>query len=256
MTKKSIILLSILTIFCVSNLSAQRFLGTVIAGMNLSKIDGDEVDGFYKVGGNFGAALSLPLDAKQHWSITLELIYTQKGSYKKYKSAGAFDTLVYAANMYLDVDRSVPFDPLMKCRINLDYVEIPLMVHYEDHRTGWAIGAGFSWGRLVRAKEIYNGFTRTTNVRSKTYSTSDWGVFGDVRIRIWKGLKFGIRYQYSLAPTRKMTYTLNKTNGATESWNRNFYNTSITLRLMYVINEKFVRNEKGKWTKDISSTAK
>lgn len=253
---KRLLILSILFTMFLPGLFSQRFLGSVIAGMNLSKIDGDEVDGFYKAGANFGAALSLPLDEKQHWTVTLELLYTQKGSYKKYRAAGHFDTLVYAANMFTDVDRSVAFDPKMKCKINLDYVEIPIMVHYEDFRSGCSIGAGFSWGRLVRAKEIYNGFLRTTNVRSKTYSTSDWGVFADARIKLWRGLKLGIRYQYSLVPVRKMTYTTVKTNGATDSWNRKFYNTSISVRLMYIINEKFKKDEHGKWVKDTSSTSK
>lgn len=245
--------------------SAQRFLGSVIGGINLSQVDGDEVYGFYKVGANVGAGISLPLDEKQCWSITLELLYSQKGSYKK-SNPGYFDTLVYAESMFKDVDRSVPFDPRMKCKMQFDYVEVPIMAHYEDPNTGWAIGAGFSWGRIVRVKEVYNGFQRTTNVRSKTYSKSDWGVFADVKIRIWKGLKFNIRYQYSMVPIRKMDYTtmLLKTNedgtitrnGVKESWNRKLYNSTISIRFIYVINEKFVKNEKGKWRKDTSSTAK
>ena len=252
--KKILLALSLLVTISFSDLFAQKFLGSVFAGVNLAQIEGDDVHGFYKVGANVGAGISLPLDAKQHWTITLELMFTQKGSYKKYRMESAFDTAGYASVMFEDVNRAVAFDPLMKCKINLDYVEIPLLAHYEDHNTGWAIGAGFSWGRLVRAKEIYNGFARTTNVRSKTYSTSDWSVLVDVRARIWKGLKFGLRWSYSIAPIRKLTYVTVKTNGDTDSWTSNFHNHTISLRLMYIFNEKFVKNEKGKWTKDISKS--
>lgn len=249
--KKVTIILLLLMIFTSQNLFSQRFLGGIVAGVNLSQVDGDEVYGFYKVGANCGALLSLPLDQKKHWSVSLELLYSQKGSYKKYSAVGSFDTLTYASSMFNDVDRTIAFDPKMKCKLNLDYVEVPLMVHYEDHNTGWAIGAGFSWGRLVRAKEIYNGFARTTNVRSKTYSTNDWAVLGDLRIRIWKGLKLGVRYQYSLKSIRKIYYTT-----IIKSWGRNQYNSTISVRLMYIFNEKFVKNEKGKWTKDLTWSRK
>lgn len=260
---KRILITTLLFIAMLSSTQAQRFLGSIIGGINLSQVDGDEVYGFYKVGANVGAGISLPLDEKQCWSVTLELLYAQHGSYKK-SNAGYFDTLVYAESMFTDVDRSVSFDPRMKCKLQLDYVEVPVMAHYEDPNTGWAIGAGFSWGRLVRAKEVYNGFQRTTNARSKTYSRNDWSIFGDVKIRIWKGLKFNIRYQYSLAPIRKMNYTtmlLNNNNGeitrtVKDSWTRKLHNNTITIRFIYVINEKFVKDENGKWKKDISSTEK
>ena len=82
----------------------------------------------------------------------------------------------------------------------------------------------------------------------------DWSVLVDVRARIWKGLKFGLRWSYSIAPIRKLTYVTVKTNGDTDSWTSNFHNHTISLRLMYIFNEKFVKNEKGKWTKDISKS--
>ncbi|MFA4863775.1 MAG: hypothetical protein WC605_08400, partial [Bacteroidales bacterium] len=44
-----------------SPLSAQRFKGAVMGGMNLSQVDGDEVYGYKRVGGHFGLAAILPI---------------------------------------------------------------------------------------------------------------------------------------------------------------------------------------------------
>ncbi|MEG2071356.1 MAG: hypothetical protein RR034_08295, partial [Bacteroidales bacterium] len=152
-----------------------------------------------------------------------------------------------------------PFNPNIKCKLNLDYVEIPLVFHYEDPKTGVAFGLGAAWGRLVYAKEIYNGYRRTTDIRSKTYRTNDWSAIADVKIRLYKGLKLNFRFQYSFVPIRKMTYTTLKTNGNVETWERNQYNNVLTLRLIYSFNEKYTPNTKinkkgerqgTKWVRD------
>lgn len=229
--------------------SAQRFLGSVVAGANVTKVDGDEVDRlFNKFGVNAGGAVSLYLEPTHSWTATLELLYSQKGSYSK----AYFDTTVYAPSMYQDIDHDYAFNPNIKYRLELDYVEIPLSFHYEHAPTGWAIGAGVSWGRLVRAKEIDLGFRRTTNVRSKHYNKNDWSVFADVRARIWKGLKFNVRFQYSFVPIRTRDFQYIKGGSYISTETRKQYNFVLSFRLIYIINERFVRNEKGKWTKDLS----
>lgn len=249
--KKHIITCTIL-IMCLLTLSldvkAQRFIGFVSAGANFAQIEGDDVHGFTKVGVNAGPGIKLFLDRKQVWSVTAELLYVQKGAYK-HCSPGYFDTLNYHPVMFEDVDRTIDFNPKVKCNISLDYVQIPVIFRYEDVRTGCTFGLGFSWSRLVRAKEIYNGFTRTTRLGSGTYKTSDWSILADVDIRLYKNLSLDIRWEYSLAPIRYMRYQCGQM-GADGNFivkrdeTNKMRNHLLSLRLSYYINETFVKNTK------------
>ncbi|MBR6903607.1 MAG: PorT family protein [Bacteroidales bacterium] len=231
----------ILCVFAVQDVKAQRFIGSVAAGVNFAQIEGDGVHGFTKVGFNGGAGLTVPLNPKQTWQLHVELLYAQKGSYKKCQP-GYFDTNYYAPSMYTDVDRSVPWDSTIKCKMALDYVQIPLLVRYEEMYSGCTFALGFSWSRLVRAKEIYNGFTRTTTARSKTFKTSDWSFLADINIRLYKNLSLNFRYEYSLAPIRTMDFTYVRTDGSTYTETYKLHNHVITTRLVYYINEKFYKN--------------
>ncbi len=246
MKKVLYILFMTLCLLSVRTVEAQRFIGYVAAGVNFAQIEGDDVHGFLKVRANAGLGLKLPLNERQTWSVSMELLFTQKGSYKYYKSEGAFDTTKYAPELFDDVDRSMPFNPMAKCNISLDYLQIPVFARYEDPRTGFSFGLGFAWGRLVRAKDIYNGFLRTTSIQSrpKVYNYSDWTALVDVDIRLYKNLSLGIRWEHSLVPVREMTVGFVKDFNNIEYEQRKFYNHSIALRLIYYINEKFEKNTK------------
>ena len=231
----------ILCVFAVQDVKAQRFIGSVAAGVNFAQIEGDGVHGFTKVGFNGGAGLTVPLNPKQTWQLHVELLYAQKGSYKKCQP-GYFDTNYYAPSMYTDVDRSVPWDSTIKCKMALDYVQIPLMVRYEEPNSGCTFALGFAWGRLVRAKEIYNGFARTTSARSGTFKKSDWSVIADINIRLYKNLCLDFRYEYSMVPIRTMNFTYVLTDNSMISETYKLHNHMISTRLVYYINEKFYRN--------------
>lgn len=234
--KKVILILSL--ILMAASAYPQKFIGSVIAGGNLTQVDGDEVAGYYKMGFNGGMSVTLPLDDKYHWYGTIELLYTQKGSYQTALRANA--SLHDTNRLYLqNEDFSVPFNRKIKYKLNLDYVEVPVVFHYEDHHTGCAFGLGFSWSRMVRAHEIENGWTTTTDVRSKTYKTNDWSVIADAQIRLYKGLKLNFRFQYSLLPLRVREYY---DSYKQEKWTRKEYNNVITVRLIYSFNESFIRN--------------
>lgn len=236
---------------------AQRFIGSVIAGANFTQVDGDEVAGFYHPGFNGGLSVMMPLDNSFHWFATIELLYTQKGSYQNAYRANATlsDTVPL---LWHNEDFSVPFNNKIKYQLHLDYVEVPVVFHYEDWRSGCSIGAGFAWGRLVRAHEIENGWTTTTDLRSGMYSQNDWSVIADAKIRLWKGLKLNFRFQYSFIPLRTRIYNpfvpdLKEV--------RKQYNNVITVRLIYSFNEKFIPNpdyvrggKKGpRWIHDTST---
>lgn len=247
---KKVIVTIVLALALLAPAHAQRFIGYLAAGANFSQIEGDDVHGFYKVGVNAGPGVMLPLGRKQNMSISAELLFTQKGSRCSYRR-DPFDTLLYAPSMYEDVNRAIPFDSTVKCRMSLDYIQIPVIFRYEDMRSGCFIGAGFAWSRLVRAKEIYNGFTRTTSVTSGTFKTSDWTFLVDAGVRLYKNLSLNVRWEYSMVPIRNMHYVIGRYNAeggfdVKDQWVSKMHNHVLTCRLTYFINEKFTRNTKTK----------
>ncbi len=228
-------------IFAVQHVDAQRFIGSVVAGCNFAQIEGDDVHGFYKVGFNGGLGLTLPVNPKQTWQVSVELLYSMKGA-KKTCQPGYFLISNYGESMFQDVDWSVPIDSTVKCNISLDYVQIPVMMRYEEPYSGCSFALGFAWSRLVRAKEIYNGYLRTTNVRSGTYKKNDWSIIADVNIRLYKNLNLNFRYEYSLVPIRVTQFEYLRNDGSSLIETHKYYNHMISARLVYFINEKFYLN--------------
>ncbi|MCB0579001.1 MAG: PorT family protein [Phaeodactylibacter sp.] len=106
----------------------RRFEAGIVAGMNLSQVDGDDLTGFNKIGVNVGGRVDAILT--QRWRLSLEMLYAQQG----------------ASRHKLDNPASV-FD---KIRLNL--VEAPVMVHFQD----WKIqaSAGVSYARVINAEII------------------------------------------------------------------------------------------------------
>lgn len=230
---------------------AQRFIGFAAAGANFAQIEGDDIHGFTKLGANAGLGLKLPVNRKQNLNVTVELLYSQKGSYK-HCTKGYFDTLNYSPVAFAfpdaDIDRNEPFNPNIKCNLSLDYVQIPVMFRYEDFYTGFTFGLGFSWSRLVRVKEKYNGFTSVNNIRTSPYKYNDWSIVADVDIRLYKNLSLGIRWDYSLRPIREMQvgFVKGRIDGVpnVEYEYRKLFNHVVSCRLVYYINEKFMVNSK------------
>ena len=194
--------------------SAQIIKGEAILGMNLSQVDGDEVYGFKKIGLNIGAGVMIPFDKKGKWDVSLEALYSEKGANQNRQYTDSIITGEY--------------------RVNLNYVEVPVLVMFTD-KDFISAGAGFSWGRLVGAKEWEHGvLIETTTASSGTYSNNDFCILADFRIRIWQGLKFNLRYAYSLVKIRTREFE----NLAGDTWTRDQYNNVISFRLIYVFNEK------------------
>jgi len=215
MNKHSLVILVIILILSTS-LHAQRFQGAVMGGMNISQVDGDEVYGYHRVGGHFGLAAILPI--KEKWDITLETVYNQKGAYQKpqYRDS-VFGTVLTGQ-----------YD------LRLNYVEVPLLAHYTD-RHRYTVGAGFSYGRLVYSKEIEHEGSIPPYSDTVAFNKNDWDVLVDLQVRVWKRLKFNVRYSYSMAAIRERVFI--------DPWEqkdpetRKQYNNMLTFRLVYVINE-------------------
>ncbi len=194
-------------------LYAQVIKGAAIAGMNLSQVDGDEIYGFNKVGINLGVAAIVPF--ADQWEASIETIFTQKGSYQ---GPHYNDSLTG------------------EYRLRINYLEVPVLVHFND-KNKVIFGAGFSWGRLVHVEEYEHGNrVESTKLNSGPYSKNDYNAMVDLRFRIYKQLKFNVRYAYSLKKIRTRVY---KHPFSNDSWTRNQFNNFWTFRLIYIFNEEF-----------------
>ena len=216
---------------------SQHILGAVSAGINLSQVDGDEVYGYKKIGFNGGPSVIIPFGKDKKWSVTLELLFSQQGSRQK---------SVYPVSNTIDSARAGFYDGY---RLSLNYVQIPVIVHFTDKRF-LAGGLGFQYGQLVGVTEYedYNdnrGFARSTTTLQGPYTRADIQALADVRIRIYRGFWFNVRYSYSILPIRTREF-VNPFFGNT--WLRKQYNNVISLRLVYIFND--ILPDKNKKTKE------
>jgi len=211
----------------------KRFKGAIIAGMNLTQVDGDEVYGFKKIGFNGGFAAIIPLFHR--FSLSIETIFNQKGAYCKYP-------------IYVGDTQPIPY-----YKLELNYLDVPVLIMFEDKST-WTFGTGLSWGALVGKKEMEHGSWIDSNLVKYPYRRGDLQWLFDIRFRIWKHLKFNLRYSYTLTPIRYREF-----NNGVSQWGRNQYNNVITFRLLYILNEKYLppryKFTKKKKTKPLTTPA-
>lgn len=233
---KRLLIITFFLIF-VLQLSAQKFIGGVVGGMNITQIEGDQVFGYKKAGLNLGGMVMLPLDRKQRFFITTELLYTQKGAYQS-NFKGSVESFPYDDTLLIDPS----FDEIKSIyyKIRLDYVEVPVVIHYEDKLTGFAVGVGASWSRLVNYQETVFGHRLYTDLNSGRYKRNDWSFIIDVKIPVYKALKLNFRYQYSLVPMGAERTFYSGNNVA--PFTRVPYNNVLTFRVLYTFNDKYYLN--------------
>lgn len=214
--KKTIIII-IISLIVSFNAKSQVIKGVIIAGANASQVDGDEVYGYYHFGANVGLGAIIPFT--ERWSVSIETLFNQKGG------KGNFLKLIDSlGGLY---------------KINLNYVEVPVLIHFEDKKI-LNVGVGISWSRLVGVKEWQNGKQVNSTSISGPYTKNDFNIIADVSVRLYRQLKLNFRFSYSFIKIRERTYSDLNNN----SWTRKQYNNMLTLRLLYVFNEKFIKNEK------------
>jgi len=248
----SLLLFSLLLFSFQPSASAQRFIGGVAVGMNLTQVDGDEVFGYNKVGFNGGPYVKLMLDKKQRFSVTLELLYTQKGASKRYPAPSDVNIAIGDTAF---IDPRYEVNERYFYNLRTDYLELPLLFHFEDPRSKLGIGIGITWARLVYIKEIQHDFRRTDSTFTtkgamridqakdpRRYHKNDWGIIIDVKLPIYKALKFNFRFQYSIAPFGKEREFYSTSPNIKGSISRKPYHNTLTFRLIYSFNEKYSEN--------------
>jgi hypothetical protein len=218
MVKKGLFILCLIVSTISYQLTAQIIKAEALLGLNLTQVEGDEVYGFKKPGINIGAGVMIPF--AKNWDVSFEITYNQKGAKE--------------GEQYRDTIDGEPVNGAYKLRLN--YAEIPVLIHYTD-KEFFTIGAGFSFGRLVGIQEWEHGVREATSLNSNTYEKNDFSYIFDLRIRLKGPLKLALRYQNSMVKIR--TREFSNFNG--DTWTRDQYNKVITLRLIYMFNEKLSR---------------
>jgi len=207
----------------------QRIKGYGIAGINFSQVDGDEVYGFKKVGFNGGLGATFPFN--DNWSVSLEVLFSQQGANQK----AQYNDITIHDSTIVDGD-TVYFDNVYNgaYKLDLNYVKVPILVQYTD-RGRITAGLGFSYGQLVGIKEWEHGkLNESTTLNSGTYNKQDIDVLLDLRFRIYKSLKFNIRYSYSILKIRTRDF-YDWYGQYTET--RDQYNSTLSFRFIYIFNE-------------------
>lgn len=214
----TVLISAILITLASQTADAQRIKGALIAGVNATQVDGDEVFGYHKFGLNLGAAAIIPITG--NWAISLENIYTEKGAHQRPR--------------YID-----SLDGSYDLKIN--YLDVPVLVQYTD-KDIVTFGMGASWGGMVKIWEQRNGYEMpSTTLTSGIYRRSDINILLDVRFRLVSRLHFNVRYAYSIRPIATREIVDSKTGYPNI---RNQYNGMFTFRLYYIFNE--VLGEKTK----------
>lgn len=202
--------------------NAQIFKGMVMAGANLSQMNGDQTYGYNKVGLNAGVGVMAPLNKNRTFLMSMELLYNNLGAKEK-------------------------LDPF-KYNTSLQYVSIPVMVHYEDRFGGLTFGVGLQYSRLFQFNEDWGlpvpaiqYMDRPIMSTVTDFKKDDYSFVLDFRFRVWERLKLNFRYQYSIVPIRENVHYNNSFDPSHmdyETWKRDFYHNSLTIRVIYVINER------------------
>jgi hypothetical protein len=175
----------------------RRFRGMVIAGFNMSQVDGDRMGGYYKFGFNGGVGAFAMI--KKKFSISMELLYNMKGAKSQLSNAK------YSSR-----------------NITLDYADIPIMFNFHDKHIA-IFGGGFSIGGLIRKKQVIyddngyeqpnlkykvNGQDRFVTIESymNNYRGFDFQFVGHATFLIKRKIGIQARFGYSILGLGKVRF--------------------------------------------------
>jgi len=188
----------------------QLFFGGFTAGGNFSTVDGDSYGGYKKAGWVFGGTVYVRFLPKAMAS--LELLYTQKGS------RGIAQKDSYYSGTFFE-----------RYWLDLNYVEIPFMLHY-NFTPRWHIGIGGAYARLVKSdEEIYTD--QPVNIDPDLTTFND----ADINFVIGGGWQIGDGW-FLMGRYQRSTQTIRSAQNI-PIWQNSFsqFNDLFSLRLLYLI---------------------
>lgn len=156
---------------------AQRFEAGLVAGLNLSQIDGDRLAGFNKPGLVAGVKVATILSDR--WQVGLEMLFSQQGSSRTRQDdpASAYD------------------------KIRLNAVEVPVLLQFKEWK--FHIGGGVSYARLIDFQVIDalgGDVTDTQNFNENTFSLVFNGIY-----YFRENMGFEVRWFRSLNDLQQLT---------------------------------------------------
>ncbi|MFN7119879.1 MAG: outer membrane beta-barrel protein [Saprospiraceae bacterium] len=149
---------------------AQRFEAGLVAGLNLSQIDGDRLAGFNKPGLVAGGKVATILS--ERWQVSLEMLFSQQGASR--------------------TRQDDPFSAYDKIRLN--FVEVPVLIQFKEWK--FHVGAGVSYARLIDFQVIDalgGDVTDTQDFNENMYSLVFNGIY-----YVRENLGFEVRWFRSL----------------------------------------------------------
>ena len=254
-------------------LHAQIIKGEVFLGGNTSQVYGDECYGYRKFGVHAGAGALIPIT---NWlDVGLEVVFNQRGAYKGdsiNEHLGLYTGRYNLSLNYAEVPLMIYLTDKDRYSIGLgvsfgrivglkEYVNgVPTNIGLGDGKLHWREnGANFpDISNVTNIEQLLNliyeaGYPPTTPieelvpqavVNSNTYNGNDFSLCADVRVRVWESLHAELRYQRSLVPIRtRLFYTDQteehlKTNDIRVAPLQQQYNNTLTLRVVYMFNER------------------
>lgn len=194
-----------------TSVQAQRINGFVSSGITFSQIEGDELKGFRKYGYTGGVGALTAISSNGRWGLSIEALFSQRGTYDNSGDP-------YAMTM------------------TLNYVDIPLLVHYQDPHGGMLVGAGVTYGRLVAQPNgtiLFNKNSMIPDTSDMTFNHNDVCATIDARFTVWKGLQLNLRWQYSIMAIKRQWHFDIYRQGRWIAHDNDCFNNAITLRLIY-----------------------
>ena len=198
--KKKFAILLCCGFFSIS-IQAQNFGGGLILGLSTSQVSGDYLGGFNKAGLLVGGFIDLQLSKTLKGQ--MEMTFIQKGSNNPNMNE----------NTYSD--------------ISLSYVEIPLLLKYQQSST-IAIEGGIETAFLISASDndIYGQISASS---TREFNTTDISIFIGMDYSINPRLILNSRISNSIIPIRAHA------SGATFQLNKGQYNSVLSFALHYIL---------------------
>ncbi|MBQ9588411.1 MAG: outer membrane beta-barrel protein [Bacteroidales bacterium] len=200
--------------------NAQAFRAYPSIGATASQIRGDELRGFKHWGLTAGVGAEVDLADEGRWKLSVEADFAQRG-----------------------VSNNTT-DPYGIIEFNLNYVDIPLTLHFTDPYGGITLGVGLVYGRLVQQPHgilIFSPNYFMPDTSDMTFLKNDFSAAIDLRFPIWRGLTFNLRWQHSLFPVKRewsFTEHFSAAPDDFKTWSNDCYNSSVSIRLLYVFGQQ------------------